>query len=1342
MRGNPVNSSTGNKYQEEVDGKWGNWLQLTRHYNSDSGTRSDHLGAGWRHTYSRSIEGDVYGANALRQDGKQITFQADPNTHVFSSDTNPYDQLTAAHDSNNNVTGWTLYWSGTRETEVYDASGSLISIQDSSGFVTSLKYSDASTSASIAPGPGFLITVRDPLGRVLNFSYNADGTLSSALGPDGNTYTYSYNVTPSLTNLSSISLNDGSSRTYGYSPGTNLLTSIIDENSATFATFSYNANGQALTSTHAGGALSFGFTYNSDGSTDVATPLGSTQHVTYVNPLGVIRVASVSSPCSTCGSNAASSIYDANGNPQQRTDFNGNVTLTTYDGNGLLTQKIESQGKSEQRTTDTTWNSALRQPVLRTVKNASGVIVSSLAWVYNSRGQVTASCEVDPAVASSYTCAPTGTPPAGVRRTINTYCDTTSSSCPVIGLLLSSDGPRTDVSDITTYTYYTSSIATNCGPPGSACHQAGDLYTVQDALGHTTTYASYDGAGRVTRITDVNGTNTDISYDPRGRVLTRSYGGATTTYGYDPVGNLTQVTDPDNVVTHYTYDDAHRLTDVTDALGNHIHYTLDNAGSKTAETVYDASNTVKRSIGRTFNALGQLTALRDGLNNTVLNAGFTDSYDANGNLVHTADALGVQRQSSFDSLNRLITTLDNYNGTDPATQNTTTRYGYDAKDNLVQVTDPSNLVTTYTLDGLANQTALSSPDTGTATATFDAAGNQLTRTDARGIVATSTYDALNRILSTTYADTSLNVTYHYDEANSVTGCSASQPMGQLTRMVEVAVTTTYCYDSRGNVIRKMQTQGAATDTTAMAYTSANRLQSLTYPSGTVVSYTRNANGQIAAAALTPAGGTAASAVSNMAYLPFGPVQSYTLGNGQTVTRTYDANYAFTDVVSPALAIHVARDALGNVVALGNAPGASPATETYSYDPLYRLTGIVDGTNTVQAYTYNATGDRLSKTGSGLATGDYSYDAGTHHLNAVGNGARTSDANGNTTASVFGGQTFGFGYNGRNRMTVAQSNGQMAGTYVQNAMGQRTSKSTSFPTVANERFTYDTKNQLIAEHGTSSRDYLWVNDLPVAVIDYTSSTNALSFIHADALNTPRSVTTSSGSAIWQWPYLGNSFGELAPTGSYTFNLRFPGQYYDAESSMAYNVHRDYEASTGRYLQSDPIGLGGGLTTYGYVASSPLHETDALGLQGSPQLCVENPAWAEACEAAGMLPKPRPVPVPSPAQVGGAIGAAAVGGLSGDAAPATAANPAIPDCQGGDLCEQLALAEAKAGAGRPIMNDNPLGDLPRLLAHYGPGDWVKMQHSHRCADGRLVVIHYFSNGAGLNVELKIVSGGIGG
>lgn len=72
------------------------------------------------------------------------------------------------------------------------------------------------------------------------------------------------------------------------------------------------------------------------------------------------------------------------------------------------------------------------------------------------------------------------------------------------------------------------------------------------------------------------------------------------------------------------------------------------------------------------------------------------------------------------------------------------------------------------------------------------------------------------------------------------------------------------------------------------------------------------------------------------------------------------------------------------------------------------------------------------------------------------------------------------------------------------------------------------------------------------------------------------------------------------GTFSFNLRFPGQYYDSETGLAYNGARDYDAATGKYVESDPIGLKGGVSTYAYVDGSPTSNTDPWGLQGFPEV----------------------------------------------------------------------------------------------------------------------------------------------
>jgi RHS repeat-associated protein len=196
------------------------------------------------------------------------------------------------------------------------------------------------------------------------------------------------------------------------------------------------------------------------------------------------------------------------------------------------------------------------------------------------------------------------------------------------------------------------------------------------------------------------------------------------------------------------------------------------------------------------------------------------------------------------------------------------------------------------------------------------------------------------------------------------------------------------------------------------------------------------------------------------------------------------------------------------------------------------------------------------------------------------------------------------------LTLVQRNQQTVATYVYNAMGERIAKAVTSPQVINERFVYSGMSQLVGEYGTTNRDYIWLGDLPVAVVD-DAIASSVNYVYADGLGTPRAVSDSTGSTVWQWVYKSNPFGEQQPTGSYIYNLRFPGQYYDVESGLYYNVNRYQEPGTGRYIQSDQLGLAGGLSTYGYVGARPLTSVDELGLQAvlAPPPVTPEPAPEE-------------------------------------------------------------------------------------------------------------------------------------
>ncbi|WP_407951188.1 RHS repeat domain-containing protein [Parachitinimonas caeni] len=154
------------------------------------------------------------------------------------------------------------------------------------------------------------------------------------------------------------------------------------------------------------------------------------------------------------------------------------------------------------------------------------------------------------------------------------------------------------------------------------------------------------------------------------------------------------------------------------------------------------------------------------------------------------------------------------------------------------------------------------------------------------------------------------------------------------------------------------------------------------------------------------------------------------------------------------------------------------------------------------------------------------------------------------------------------------------TFGYDPLGQRVSKTSDGKTT---RFAYDSEGHLIGEYdadGKARQEIVWLGDLPVALFTYEAGKLKDSFaIHTDHLGTPRELTRQGNTVVWRWE--GEPFGNSLPNEDVdgdgqkvSFNLRFPGQYHDSETGRFYNYFRDYNPATGRYVQSDPIGLAGG------------------------------------------------------------------------------------------------------------------------------------------------------------------------
>jgi RHS repeat-associated protein len=1202
--GNPINTGNGNKFQTETDYSGTRLLSFIRYYNSAPEAPTDLLGIQWSNNYTRRVQYKALMpsvATVLRPDGRNFVYQL--NSGAWQADADVVGKLVQLTDQSGAFTGWQYQEQDGREVEDYDGLGRLIGITRSDGQSVVLVYNNGVIQNKQNDYLPSSITAQD--GRHLTLSYDSSGRLAQLIDPAGGTYIYAYDA---LSRLTSVTYPDGKSKNYKYGElqytnQTDLptaLTSIVDEKGNTFAIFNYQADGRAISTEHAGGVEKYAMVYNADGTTSMTTPTGALQLRAFVMPNGVQKISSISTTAN--GATKVSTYsYDAAGRADLVTDAAGVKTDYDYDSRGLLTQRVDSANYPEtKRSIRTTFgNASFSVPTARNLLDSTGALKAQTTWTYNTRGQVASQSIVDPV---SHVGHPTQF----------AYCETISSTCPFIGLLSKVLGPLPTADD-TSYAYYSDNVS------GFCAHRTGDLQTVTNALGQATSYLCYDGAGRPLSVKDAKGVTREFIYSPRGWLTQAIVRGidpnstaddAITTIAYDPTGTVSKVTQPDGDYLMYNYDSAHRLIKVIDKLANSINYTLDAAGNSTAENTNEAgpNYTLRHKISQVFDQLGRLQKTLNAASQATL-----ITYDANDNVDLVSDPLNHTANQDVDALNRPTQTTQDVGGL-----NVLTKLQYDARDDLVQVTDPKNLNTVYTYDGFNNLTNVSSPDTGSTAYTYDSAGNRLSQTDARGVTTTYGYDLLNRLTSVSYPHTGLNVTYTYDQVNAACLSGEAYAIGHLTQMQDSTGFTRFCYDRFGNLTRKVQIYGTFTQTTLFEYTLGGRLLSVTYPSGAKATYGRNADGQINNVQLTVAGVTS-TLLSNVGYYPFGPISQLTFGNGRVQTRTYNQDYAPTAITDPTptsvsdpsirgLNLTITPDAVGNITQLVSTLDGAGTTRNYSYDGLGRLTlATTPGTPSLdETFTYDGTGDRQSKRIGTGALQSYVYASNSHQPSTVAGAARSYDQAGNTLTLTTGGTVKTLTYDDRGEMTESKITNAVFYDYLYNGRGERVGRTSPSNSVQSFHFVYDEAGHMLGEYGNGGnvlREYIWLGDTLVGVIAASdNSTSKFEYVETDQVGTPRSVIDPIRNvAIWRWSVTTSAFGDhnndADPDGNGTtwwFQLRYPGQYDDGSWVPTYNHFRHYEAGTGRYVESDPIGLAGGISTYGYAGSNPIRFWDSAGL----------------------------------------------------------------------------------------------------------------------------------------------------
>jgi RHS repeat-associated protein len=743
-----------------------------------------------------------------------------------------------------------------------------------------------------------------------------------------------------------------------------------------------------------------------------------------------------------------------------------------------------------------------------------------------------------------------------------------------LGLIETANGPRTDVQDVTTYGY----------------DAQGHLTTVTNALGHITQLSNFDNYGNPQSVTDANGVQTSLTYTPQGWLASVSTAGSSTSFEHDAVGLITKVTRGDGSWLSYTWDDARRLTKITNNLGETIEYSLDAMGNRTAQRLKDASSSLTQQQTWVYDELGRL--LR-----SVGAGGQTSAYqyDLNDNPTVSTNPKQHSNTQAYDALDRVVSSTDPLNGV--------TALAYDAQDNLTQVQDPRGVTTQYQYDGLGNLTKQISPDSGTTTFSHDAAGNVISKTDARGVVTTYTYDALNRLTGRQYpASPALNVQYHYDMT-----ADGNKGIGRLTAVQDASGVLGYSYDARGNLIGQLRSvalsNGDHYDSLGYAYDGANQLARIDYPQGFSILYPRNAAGQVSQVQLQVGSGQPSGFASSLSYQPFGPLKSLTWANGVSLSRSYDQDYRLTEQSVGGWNSTYGYDANSNITTLNS---SLLGELNYSYDALDRLTAE-QRADRQQTYSYDAVGNRTGKSITPIANGEaqastqqtYQYASNSNRLTQIDAQTVTADAAGNLTQDRANRELV---YDAQNRLTSVNINGSPVAEFRYNALGQRSHKRSAQGITT---FLYGPDGQLLGEQRfnnqgskLSAQYYIWLDSMPLGGVSITfDSQGGIAssepfYLHSDHLSTPRVATNQSQQSVWQWQ--SDAFGVGQASGSLAMNLRFPGQYFDQESGLHYNYFRDYDPETGRYVESDPIGLAGGLNTFGYVEGNPINLIDPLGL----------------------------------------------------------------------------------------------------------------------------------------------------